>query len=177
MLSYLKVVNLTFLSQDFEEPIPLELSTILLWLKNEVFVKFNDSFVLDACGQTFSLLDLTYYSNYIPSSIEVINVISKAPEISSVENGLVVLLKIIIDREISNMPRSLFLGKEAPKSFTLVEKFKFDDELCKRLLTIVRNQLKMVPFFFGTFSWTLSVLFIYQYRIILVVICTLCICF
>jgi hypothetical protein len=112
-------------------------------------VKFKNDFVWDCAGKGFISFDYLYYGQHIPSSTEIFNYMSKVK--ADADNSIFRFLRILLDREISSMPRSMFLGNSstAIKKESQTNKV-VDNELIEKNLKICSTQWKVTPYFFGT---------------------------
>lgn len=145
---------------DVEEPIPEDILKLLEWIVTNS-VKFKNDFVWDCAGKGFIPFDYLYYGHHIPASTEILNYMSKVE--SDTNNYIFRYLQILLDREISSMPRSMFLGNSSTstKKETQISS-EVDNELIEKNLKICSTQWKITPYFFGTIRFTSCILTIFS---------------
>lgn len=97
---------------DYDEPIPDQVALLFNFIKTSLFAS-KSSFVLDFAGRALLNLDPLYFGEAYPTSTDLYNHVKKAKVDFGVEHGLMLLLKSSLDKEIADMPRSLFLGTGA----------------------------------------------------------------
>lgn len=120
----------------------------LQWIVNTLS-KFKHEFIWDCAGKAFSSFDYLYYGTHIPQSREILEQIFKI-NISD-DNAILGFLKIQLDREISSMPRSFFLGNVASSNKLKTQaSAEIDHNLVAKNMQMCKTQWKITPYFFGT---------------------------
>lgn len=132
---------------DVNEPIPEDILYFLEWIVNSA-IKFKNDFVWDCAGKGFLSFDYLYYANHIPLSSELLGFLSKL-ELSN-ENSIFAFLKMQLDREISSMARSMFLGNTSANTRPRTQNsMVIDNALVEKNLKLTSTQWKITPYFFG----------------------------
>lgn len=110
----------------------------------EALFGLRDTHSLELAAGAMSALDPLYFKGSYPTAMEVLELLNKleAPLISS--HSMFALLKKLMGKEISDMPRSLFLGTASTSNASTSRNTDFDAMApveCKIL-----NEWKMVPY-------------------------------
>ncbi len=100
-----------------DEPVPEEVA-LLVNLTKDSLLEATDLYLIDQASRSLYPLDSAYFSDLLPSSTDLLDLIFRCDTEIPKDNGLFGLLKTMVDREISDMPRSMFLGTGSNESKT-----------------------------------------------------------